>query len=198
MSRQIGVPSSTIRAVTGEMRGGERNRGRQCFPYVRAPFAIGRPNIRSRLILSNPALRADFHGSDHLLPIMDPAKETQETSLPCLRAQGQPVNARFAQCLRKGRRERSSRNSPLPLGEGQGVRAVGGSATNPQCSGVAFAGDLGTLFNGKCFKRAHAGCELSGTRLEARACRRPGRPYPLSDVPFRAPRRAISRITAST
>ena len=49
-------------------------------------------------------------------PEQDTAEEPQKTRLRGLRAHGQPVHTRLAQRLRKA-------NSPLPLGEGQGVRA---------------------------------------------------------------------------
>jgi hypothetical protein len=72
-------------------------------------------------------LTRNFYGGNHLLPIMDPAEEAQKTRLLCLRADGQPVDARSAQRLCKGRRE---------------------------CSRVAFAGDLGARFDWECFRQA--------------------------------------------
>ena len=80
--------------------GRERNRGLQRFPHIRnglrrqAEHQVQVDIIKSRFT-------RNFYGSDHLLPIMDPADETQKTRLPCLRAEGQPVNARFAQRLRQ-------------------------------------------------------------------------------------------------
>ena len=99
----------------------------------------------------------DFHRSDHLLPIMDPADEPQKTRLPGLRAQRQPVDARFAERLRKGRRERSR---------------------------VAFAGDLGALFDWECFKqRVQDACYLELVEQRGRAPAQEDR-IGLRDAPF--------------
>ena len=173
--------------VTGEMRGGERNRGLQRFPHIRnglrrqAEHQVQVDIIKSRFT-------RNFYGSDHFLPIMDPADEPQETRLPCLRTDGQPVNTRFAQRLRKGRRE---------------------------CSRVAFAGDLGTLFNWECFKqgiqdacylelvqkRGRAPAQENRIRFRdapflRRAVLSPGQRHPHSaGYPPRAPRTMQSRNT---
>ena len=80
----------------------------------------------------------------------------------CLRAQGQPVNTRFAQRLRKGRRE---------------------------CSRVAFAGDLGARFNWECFKQSiQDACCLELVEKRGRAPAEEDR-IRFRDAPF--PRRAV-------
>ena len=66
--------------------GRQRHRGLQRFPQVRnglrrqAEHQVQVDIIESRL-------PRNFHGSDHLLPIMDPAEEPQKTRLLGLRRQ---------------------------------------------------------------------------------------------------------------
>jgi len=57
----------------------------QRFPYIRnglrrqAEHQVQVDIVKSRFT-------RNVYGSDHLLPIMNPAQEAQETRLPCLRA----------------------------------------------------------------------------------------------------------------
>ena len=82
-------------AVTGEMRGGTAIAA-SSVSRTSETVCEGRPNIRSRLILSNPAFTRNFYGSDHLLPIMDPADEPQKTR--CLACA--PMDSRLTPALR--------------------------------------------------------------------------------------------------
>ena len=118
---------------------GERAHAASSVSYKSAAVCEGRPNIRSRLILSNPALRAISTEAITCSQSLILPKSRKSPRLPCRAPHRQPVDTRFAQRLGKGRRECPRLHSqvisaPSPIGNASNsasrMRAIWNSSSN--------------------------------------------------------------------